>query len=225
MSKDIKRVIAVIVCLVIFWLTVFGLVLQRGCYYTPWERYKHPDFVTSYTEAEHIERIKERTETRFSKEIESGEIANYTVEIVYAFYDNDPEYFLVNLEYKYPWHKLDWVGNPFEQTKYKHFLGYIENDEYYTGINGYSGEKGDSMFTEGRNAYEVAGYGEAKKYYGNDVFAVEKEGALLKIFKMNSTGQVEFEEGYEGEWEQYIIPETEYEDLMKNNYKFSSHIY
>ena len=223
MSKDIKRVIAVIVCLVIFWLTVFGLVLQGGCYYTPWERYKHPDFVTSYTEAEHIERIKERTEARFSKEIESGEIANYTVEIVYAFYDNDPEYFLVNLEYKNDFpvkHKTEGT-----RTKYKHFLGYIENDEYYTGINGYAGEKGDSMFTEGRNAYEVAGYGEAKKYYGNDVFAVEKEGALLKIFKMNSTGQVEFEEGYEGEWEQYIIPETEYEDLMKNNYKFSSHIY
>lgn len=215
MSINIKSKLRTIV------LVLLCFFLQ-GCYYTPWERYKHPDFVTSYTEAEHIERIKERTETRFSKEIERGEIANYTVEIVYAFYDNDPEYFLVNLEYENDFPAE--YATEGTRTKYKHFLGYIENDEYYAGVYNYSGEKGDSMFTEGRNAYEVAGYGEAKKYYGNRIFAVETEGELLKIFK-GSTGRVEFAGGGQGEWEQYIIPETEYEDLMKNNYKFSSHIY
>ena len=198
--------------------------LPISCSHEPWSHYKHPDFVTAYTEEEHIQRITERTQIRFSEKIESGAIVNYTVEIVYAFYDNDPEYFLVNLEYKYPWHKLDPAGKPYEQTKYQHFLGYIENDEYYTGVYNYEGEKSDSMFIDGRSAYEVAGCGGAKKYYGNRVFAVETKDGLLQIFEMSNTGCVEFCD-IETQWVQRIIPESEYEDLMKNNYKFTSHIY
>ena len=82
----------------------------------PGQTYKHPDFVTAYTQEEHIQRISERTQTRFSKEIESGEIVNYTVEIVYAFYDNDPEYFLVNLEYAEEIQRFYPTGNLKYQT-------------------------------------------------------------------------------------------------------------
>lgn len=198
--------------------------LPISCYYNPWKYYKHPDFVTEYTEEEHIQRISERTQIRFSEKIESGAIVNYTVEIVYAFYDDDPEYFLVNLEYKYPWRSLDVSGNLIYETKYQHFLGYIENDEYYAGLTGYTGEYGDSMFIDGRNAYEVIGYGTAKKYYGSDVFAVVTKDGLLQIFDMDNRSSVEFD-AFETQWTQRIIPETEYEDLMKNNYKFSSHVY
>ena len=198
--------------------------LPISCSHEPWSHYKHPDFITAYTEEEHIQRITERTQIRFSEKIESGAIVNYTVEIVYAFYDNDPEYFLVNLEYKYPWRSLDVSGNLIYETKYQHFLGYIENDEYYTGLTGYTGEYGDSMFIDGRNAYEVAGCGGAKKYYGSDVFAVETKDGLLQIFDIDNHSDVEFD-AFETQWEQRIIPASEYEDLMKNNYKFSSHIY
>ena len=169
--------------------------LLVGCWTYAGSNYKHPDFVTQYTQEEHIQRISERTQTRFSKEIESGEIVNYTVEIVYAFYDNDPEYFLVNLEYAEEFEKYSYGGELEYKTKYKHFLGFIENDEYYTGLYCYGGENGDAMFIGGRNPYEVTGYGDAKKYYGANRFAVETENGLLKIFKINSSGRVEFEVG------------------------------
>lgn len=191
----------------------------------PSQTYKHPDFVTAYTEEEHIQRITERTQIRFSEKIESGAIVNYTVEIVYAFYDNDPEYFLVNLEYAEEIQRFYPTGNLKYQTKHQHFLGYIENDEYYTGASSYGGQDGDSMFIDGRSAYELAGYATAKKYYGSDVFAVETKDGLLQIFEIGSTARVEFDTVDETRWEQRIIPESEYENLMKNNYKFTSHIY
>ena len=186
----------------------------------PSQTYKHPDFITQYTQEEHIQRISERTQTRFSNEIESGEIVNYTVEIVYAFYDNDPEYFLVNLEYAEEFEKYSYGGELEYKTKYKHFLGFIEDDIYYTGINGYGGKNGDAMFIDGRNPYEVAGYANAKKYYGNFVFAVQLDNDFLQVFNMEISEKVEFF-SKEEQWTQRIIPEMEYETLMKENWKYN----
>ena len=76
--------------------------------------YTHPKFKTKYTEEEHVQRITARTEEIFAEEIESGEILNYEVEIVYAFYDNDPEYFLVELEYAEEWESRYENPNRFE---------------------------------------------------------------------------------------------------------------
>ena len=74
------------------------VVLLGACSCVP-GYYRHPRFKTKYTIEEHIQRISERTEEKFSWQIAEGIIADYTVDIIYAFYDDDPEYFLVELEY------------------------------------------------------------------------------------------------------------------------------
>ena len=59
--------------------------------------YYHPTYQSNLTVAEHKAEITKRTEEIFKKEIEDGDIVKYKVDILYSFYDDDPEYFLYSL--------------------------------------------------------------------------------------------------------------------------------
>ncbi len=181
--------------------------------------YVHPKFKTVYTVEEHIERIKAETEERFSNEIENGVLVNYTVDIVHAFYDDDPEYFLVELEYADEWRGITYTSDePYTIeyfTKYKYLIGFIKNDNYKTGLIICDD------FVDGRSAYTLSGYKTAKKYYGAMICGVEKDGEILQIYKGH--GSVEF-----GDPEcltQKIVPKSSYKRLMESNYKLQERYY
>ena len=147
--------------------------------------YRHPKFKTKYTIEEHIQKISKRTEEIFAEEITNGNIANYTIEIIYAFYDEDPEYFLVELEYAEEWESQ--YENPDFQygekpqyikysTKNKHFIGFIENDEYYTGLPCYDSGASDikqDCFMDGKSGYALCAFPQNKKYYGAGIQGVQ----------------------------------------------------
>ncbi len=203
--------------------------------------YVHPDFITEYTIEEHIERITTRTEEIFEEEIKNGDIVDYTVEIVYAFYDNDPEYFLVELEYAKEWGgKYD---NPNDspnvendeyityQTKYKHFIGYIVNDRYWYGLRDYWGSDIKTSFKDGRSVYAFNGYEKERKYYGMCKQAVEVQGEMLFLYdwyKCDSPYGVspEFHTHRASDASSHIADyKYNQEALMRGNYKFSSDEY
>ena len=166
-----------------FWITLFIAIILviiiftslGGAFYTP---SNHKQFSTQYTEQEHIDRISEETE----KIIKSGwyketktKVVDYKVEIVYSFYDNDPEYFLVTLELDRE--ASDPNANQYfiynRTTKYRHILGFIIGDEYrYT-----------KWFDYGKSIYDVLGYSNSKKYYGNNAFGVEIENDEILLLK------------------------------------------
>lgn len=168
-SNKVKRLI--ISCL------SFSLLLS-GCTGSPYIKdvYYHPKFKTDYTIEEHIERISALTEENFSKELASGELVSYKVEIVYA-YDEDPEYFLIELEYAQAWDKEYYDSYDVEyvrySTRYRHLIGYIRSDKYWS-LEG---------FKEGRSSYLYYGYADNKKYYNGDgVEAIEKDGQIITLF-------------------------------------------
>ena len=67
-----------------------GCTIRKGC-----NSPENPEFETEYTIEEHIEMLSTRTEKRFTEEIANGEIISYSIDILYAIYDDAPEYFLV----------------------------------------------------------------------------------------------------------------------------------
>lgn len=149
--------------------------------------YEHPDFETEYTLEEHMSRIATRTEEKFAEEIVNGEIVNYEVEIVYAFYDHDPEYFLVELEYakEFEWNypKAD-GGFATCLTKYKHLIGYIIEDRYCVGLQDY--DEGDG-FIGGRSSYELCGFSNSKKYYERLTHGVETPEGFYKFSALHTS--------------------------------------
>lgn len=196
--------------------------------------YDHPTFVTNYTEEEHVERIRQRTAEKFEKEIVNQEIVDIHVEIIYAFYDNDPEYFLVEIEYAREW--INAYKNPDYSssdessqeyieytTKYKHLIGFIENDKYKTGLMYYD------SFIDGRSSYSFYGYRSAKKYYGGLCQAVEIDGQIIELSNgeclrdgiIENHSHYSFYECTMGR----VIKESEYEKLMKSNYKLFKFAY
>ena len=104
------------------------------------------------------------------------------------------------------------------QTRYKHFIGFIENDEYYSCLPLYvpSYVNSGDIFMAGRNPYELSGYGDAKKYCGYEIRAVKTDEGMLQVFSArNQLGEygVEFD-GWEERFDQRIIPESEHKELM-----------
>ncbi|MBO5240156.1 MAG: hypothetical protein J6B56_01895 [Clostridia bacterium] len=190
--------------------------------------FTHPEFRTEYTIEEHIERIEKRTQEKFFEEILTGEISNIEVEILYAFYDNDPEYFMVQLEYvdefEGDYTIKDESGKSVEKnytTKYNHFIGFIEDDTYYVRVKLYSGyaEKSEqiALFIDGRNPYELSGYSNAKKYCSNYVCAVQTTDGLLQIFNATNLNREECGVEFSGNarrFQQRIIDEDEQKRLM-----------
>lgn len=177
----IKRLLAILLsCLTLFCFS--------GCNETFWywilpqKYYKHPEFSTKYTVEEHIEKISQITEDLIKTAVTCGEVAAYTVDILYAFCDDDPEYFMMQLEYaepyKYKLHSSDRFGyGTIFETKYMYVIGYIENDEYLLGL------KDSSNFVFGENPYDVFGKSGTKKYYGAGHYGIEEDGQILHIYE------------------------------------------
>lgn len=187
MKKICIIIVAIICCLFV------------GCTQKLGGNYIHPDFSTDYSIEEHVERIKERTKQVFQDDIQSGAIIDYSVEIVYAYYDEDPEYFLVEIEYANDWNGEYHTNYPRYDdetltkieytTKYKHLIGFIENDMYKTGLRGYFGQD-KAAFKDGKSCYELLGYANDKKYYGAGVFAVRKNDEMMRIYYSLAQGPV-----------------------------------
>lgn len=207
-----KKIILLFLCIVCLFSGCDNNTVEGG--------YTHPDFKTEYTIEEHIGRIEERTRVRFEEEIASGELVSYNVDIIYAFYDNDSEYFLVELEYAQE-HKFQRNENVYI-SKNAHFIGYIENDEYYVGIKYYDGSE---YIMAGRSAYSICGFDNGKKFYGGLVQAVETSEGIIQIYNWIDLGDSAVEFGSEDNFVQRLITESEQEKLMRSNFKLIINIY
>ena len=211
-----KKFLALLLCTVC---------LFSGCVQKAKGGYKHPKFKTEYTIEEHIARIEERTKERFEEEIASGELVSYSVDIVYAFYDNDPEYFLVEIEYANEWENLIDENLPeygTYTTKYKHLIGYIENDMYLVGIKGYDSGTNELPFMDGKSSYSLYEQRYERKYYGAGVQGVLVNGKIVKTADWSCLeyGNVQFHSHKDkgcpiGE----IIEEDLYRNYMLSNFK------
>ena len=129
----------------------------------------HPVFETVYTEEEHVQRITERVEESCAEEIANGQLIKYNVEILHAFEDDDPEYFLVELEYAEECFSVKYK-NIHYKTKYTFTIGFIISDEYYVGYGAH-----------GRSSYAVCPYPNNKKYCGRGGYTqgVEVNGQII----------------------------------------------
>ena len=133
------------------------------------------EFKTKYTEEEHIERIRARTEERLAEDIERDKIEKIDIEIVYSFYTKDPEYFLVEVEYKEEFIGF-WSSYDIQySTKHKHFFGMIYCDDYI---------KTPHMqdFIDGQSIYRARGYINNVKYHSSFRFAIEEGNRIYQIF-------------------------------------------
>ena len=158
--------------------------------------YEIPPFSTKYTVEEHIQRLKERTEDVFEGEIVNGEVVGYKVDIVYSLAYDLPEFFVVEIEYatakSYIRNTLHLGGNknyPQEYwsyyTQYKHFIGYIQEDEYYSDyVNEivFNPRHLKDELLPGRSPYSYKNYWDKKKYYGEMYFAVEIDGQKQLLY-------------------------------------------
>ncbi len=189
----------------------FLTVFLAGCYESNWadSNYVHPKFKTEYTVEEHLERLKDLTEKRFEDSLKNRRIVNYDVEILYAFYDEDPEYFLVELEYAEEW-ETTYKGLPKSVIKYttnrKHLIGFIYKDNYYMGLDGYSD------FQDGISAYTYLGYCEDRKYYGASNLGVFTEKGIMKVYTLYVSPSGVAPVGRLGEYESF---EKSYPDAEK----------
>ena len=226
-------------------LLLGAVCLFSGCQpkvrsHKPW---LHEEFSTEYTVEEHIQRLTSRTEEIFSSQISNGEIVSYTVDIVYAFYDNDPEYFLVELEYAEEWEgdyrdpNIPITGNhgrlPNEyiqyKTKFSHIIGFISNDKYWLGLEGYPYKniQGKMKFLDGRSAYRLYGYTKGKFYYGAGVQAVEIDSGIEILYDARNCLS-EYGDGVSPEFHKHceeqtahIQAEYDFRHLMIDNVKYA----
>ena len=141
------------------------------------------EFETAYTEEQHVQRIMQRTEERFANEIATDKIKDIHVEIVYSYYTEDPEYFLVEIEYN------DFFTGSLENPYYsdgdslylsyttnrKHLIGRINKDEYliYPWY---------STFIDGPSVYSARGYADNRKYIFIYTYSVKSNGEVYDIF-------------------------------------------
>lgn len=89
-------------------------------------RFRPKIFTTNYSEKEHVLRIKEITNKIISihNYYEPEIVFDFDVYILYSF-DERPEYFYILFQLG------EFTDGVFETTRYLHFLGFIENDEYF----------------------------------------------------------------------------------------------
>ena len=228
-----KKLLASVLAGVIGSLAILSLV---GCEYFVKKDgyYEHPDYVAVYTPEENKQRIEMRTAEKFSNEIASGEIVSYKVEILHAFYDDDPEYFMVELEYAEEFESEyeniipTGSGNTKEtityKTKWKYIIGYIQGRSYQIGLPRYPN------YANGRNPYDYLGYLNSKKYYGGGQFAVEKEEGKLAIYFGSGSSVPPIDsiidvENHKWRFEQYYIDTKREKQLMESNFIVGSSIY
>ncbi len=210
--KDKIKIILTSILTIVFCVIYFIIVNSISFYayetyinrYT-FRPYVHPDFVTEYTEKEHIERITQKVNERIHKlgwdnsEPLEPHVIDVYIDIVYAFYDRDPEYFLVEFKFNYL-NELAHVENmqiiPTDEdyyTQYGYLIGHIRNDKYYvmdvlynltiwTSIDGKSAQK----YILGKSAYTAAGMRDGIKFYGCGVQAVLIGEDVIRLYDRNS---------------------------------------
>ncbi|MBR6737006.1 MAG: hypothetical protein IKL82_01410 [Clostridia bacterium] len=128
--------------------------------------YTHPTYTSEYTSQQHIERIKNVYLNKSEAKNGTWIINDINVEIINSFYDNDPEYFIVEMDIR--------IGKIIEgyfkyRDAYLVIFGFIWNDEYYYG------------YTLKSNPYKVCGYEDNKKFVSNYTFGIEEDGKVYKI--------------------------------------------
>lgn len=157
---------------------------------------EHLAFASQYTEAGHLARIRNETETVLSEQIDAGRCSVLTVDTVYAF-DGSPEYFLVEIAI---------AGKTSDTDEIRHVIGYIRNDEYYVGLYGY----GD--FRNGPSIYRREGVLQLQKFYGVKIQAARISGDIVSLGKLG-------EETFEGN--RTSVPESDFEYLTRCNPKWN----
>ena len=205
-----KKVLAIVVAFALIAISIglWGGKPNNPTYVNSAAYLPHLEFETKYTKEEHIARITERTKEIFKRDI----LVNIKVEIIYAFHDNDPEYFLVEVEHSTPFSSQYLSSRYKYKTKYQHVVGQIRNDEYIYG----------HTFREGRNPWSFLGYDNAKKYFSGgshqEVYAIETLGGMLKIYEVR---RHVYPIGYDKEedFSQEFLSKTEQEKLMTSNYQ------
>ena len=202
--------------------------------------YTHPVFKTEYTKEEHIQRISARTEELFAEEIEWGFLVEYKVDIIHAFYDDDPEWFLIEIEYQGTDEDERYFGDyeflRYEQyeisppteaekaawtTRYAHLIGFIQDDNYFTGWGEYSAISGGffNAFIKSKSVWKTFGYENAKKYCGYWTQAVQTDEGILQLYNGASAsddvknGKFNFDSVA---FTQKILDSSEYKFLMEN---------
>lgn len=223
----LKKRTRIIICLllILFMISIFIPFLVLKCFSQNNSfGYRHPDYKYTYPEEYHLENLRAKTSEIFKEEIESGEIAKVEVEIVYAFYDEDPEYFLITLEYEKEFEVE--IKQQTYKTKYKHLMGFHFGDgKYYTGLYAFSG-KAKNVLRAGLSPYHYLEFANSKKFYGANNYGVEQNGEIVWIY---SGGYHTFPVGYGDNnsevFKNEILTMKQKKEFMKNNYKLFDYLY
>ena len=205
-----------------------------GCVDLPFpthDPYEFPEFSTQYTEEEHIQRLSARTEERFADYIESERLLDYEVELVYSFYNEDPEYFLIEIEY---WGidsscQKNEAGAIQSIIRYAHAIGYLKNDEYYFGLNSYSMSENSQNELDGfildKSLWQIFDCDEGRKYYGSGVQAVQTDEGILQLCSGSFHSEdMDIDSRFiltSSVFEQKIINPNDYERLMHTTWRRS----
>jgi len=201
-----------------------------------------PRYQSQYTPEEHVQKLTQITEKRYAHLIESGELVDVRVEILHAFYDDAPEFFLITLEFLNEWKCIcpllateTQSGEYF--TKYMHTIGRIKNDEYIIGLSGYGGALGlntlyvldggeiipagktiymEAWWRNGRAAYDLCSVDYSRKYYaGGACQAVKTKEGIMRLVASPCRGCQGLEIHFEDQLN--LILESTYRRLMKSN--------
>ena len=141
--------------------------------------YSHPTYNSKFTSEQHKSLIKNIVEDDLYFAIENNQITNINVEILYSFYDYDPEFFLVEVDGKTWGHNPDWKegDDEWDSSILKDFhgyiIGFINNDEYY-----------QIGYHIGESPYRKLGYENNKKYFGQTSMGIEEDGVIYKIAEL-----------------------------------------
>ena len=150
--------------------------------------YIPPKFKTKYTIEEHTQKITEITADIFVADMYNDIVKDFSVDIVYSIGRNNPEYFVIEVEYNkyFPYSLNDEYSHT---TSYKHIMGFIEEDTYYVLHSfykpGYDFAK--DCFVLGQSPYSLSEYSKSKKYFDyyneiySGVYGVQLNDDILQI--------------------------------------------
>ncbi len=185
--KRFLRISSVLIMIIIMLLPI-----NYGCVCVAFNPQFLSEFVTQYSEEEHLERVKEIA----SRKLPKYYLIDIKTEILYAYYRGTPEYVLITAEYSEEFSdSFSFYENGRHEyefkTKYLYTVIRIYKDVYektwlyreceYDKVYY---EPLDTAFMYGPNPYQVCGYGEEfKKYYTNDRFAIERDGKIMEFYR------------------------------------------
>jgi hypothetical protein len=159
------------------------------------------------TEDEIIANITKRTEEKFANEIVSG--TTFTVELVYNFNEEKPEYFLVEFEgggFSYMTQNEDGeIITVYPEDAYT--MGYSGGGSNFYVCNSEDGTFNGTPNAGGKSAYTKQGLKSEKKYYARGIMAVKRNGKMVCV---RDSGEYKRND---------IIPRHRLEYLSRNEYR------